>query len=122
MPKEEWGVKRACPECSVRFYDLQQDPMTCPSCGATFTLESLTAVKPRTVRPEKPAPATEGLAAKPDDKSDGDGDNADVDDAEVIDDDDDIADDLLSDTDDDDGDDASDIEDIKDKASDKDDS
>lgn len=42
MAKEEWGVKRACPKCAVRFYDLQNDPMTCPSCDAEFSLESLT--------------------------------------------------------------------------------
>ncbi len=41
MPKEEWGVKRLCPKCATRFYDLQNDPMTCPSCGATFDLASL---------------------------------------------------------------------------------
>ncbi len=41
MPKEEWGVKRACPKCAVRFYDLQNDPMTCPACGAEFTVDSL---------------------------------------------------------------------------------
>lgn len=43
MPKEEWGVKRLCPHCASRFYDLQNDPMTCPACGSTFTLESMTA-------------------------------------------------------------------------------
>ncbi len=43
MPKEEWGVKRLCPHCASRFYDLQNDPMTCPVCGNSFTLESLTA-------------------------------------------------------------------------------
>ena len=37
MPKDEWGVKRICPTCSTRFYDLRTDPMTCPNCGATFT-------------------------------------------------------------------------------------
>ena len=40
MPKEEWGVKRLCPNCSTRFYDLQKDPMTCPLCGHQFDLES----------------------------------------------------------------------------------
>ncbi len=43
MPKEEWGVKRLCPHCASRFYDLQKDPMTCPVCGNSFTAESLTA-------------------------------------------------------------------------------
>ncbi len=61
MPKEEWGVKRACPKCSERFYDLQNDPMTCPSCGATFDLASLTQQKSRATVAVKatpePAPA-----------------------------------------------------------------
>lgn len=41
MPNEEWGVKRLCPKCATRFYDLKNDPMTCPSCGAEFDLASL---------------------------------------------------------------------------------
>ena len=45
MPKDEWGVKRICPTCATRFYDLRTDPMTCPNCGAVFTIDSLTAVK-----------------------------------------------------------------------------
>lgn len=56
MPKEEWGLKRVCPSCAMRFYDLQRDPMTCPSCGASFSAESLLAGKPRAVRPEKAKP------------------------------------------------------------------
>jgi uncharacterized protein (TIGR02300 family) len=56
MPKDEWGVKRVCPTCSTRFYDLRTDPMTCPNCGATFTIESLTAVKAKALRPEKVKP------------------------------------------------------------------
>ena len=108
MPNEEWGVKRVCPTCATRFYDLRQDPMTCPSCAATFTLESLTATKPKAPRPEKAKQAPV------------------ADEAEVIDDDDadtvegdDIADDILEDDDDDD--DNSDLEDIKEVASDDDD-
>ena len=53
MPKEEWGVKRVCPSCSVRFYDLQNDPMTCPSCAHEMTLESLTGNKSRTMKADK---------------------------------------------------------------------
>ena len=56
MPKDEWGVKRLCPSCSTRFYDLQHDPMTCPNCSATFTVDSLTAVKAKAQRPEKVKP------------------------------------------------------------------
>ena len=94
MPKEEWGVKRLCPKCATRFYDLQNDPMTCPSCGAEFDLASLldTGNKTATKAKEK---------------------EAEVEDAEVVLDDDDIIldddddsetgadDDLLEDDDDD---------------------
>ena len=38
--KPEWGVKRACPKCNTRFYDLgKDDPVTCNSCGTTFIPE-----------------------------------------------------------------------------------
>ncbi len=112
MPKEEWGIKRACPKCAVRFYDLENDPMTCPSCGEEMTLESLAEaaksrgfVKPKAAGPKKPAPAA-------------------ADDLEVVLDDDDdtvatVGDDLL---DDDDDDDASNLEEIADVAKEEDDS
>ncbi len=112
MPKEEWGVKRACPKCAVRFYDLENDPMTCPSCDEEMTLESLAEaaksrgfVKPKAADPKKPAPAA-------------------ADDLEVVLDDDDdskdstVGDDLL----DDDDDDTSSLEEIADVAKDDDDS
>lgn len=95
MPKEEWGVKRVCPSCSTRFYDLRTDPMTCPECGASFTLESLTATKPKALRPEKPKPAPAAVETA---------DLVDDDDDAVVatdDDDDDIDDDILEDDDDD---------------------
>jgi uncharacterized protein (TIGR02300 family) len=56
MPKDEWGRKRVCPNCSTRFYDLQRDPMTCPACGASFSVESLAGGKARPVRVEKAKP------------------------------------------------------------------
>jgi len=112
MPKEEWGVKRACPKCTVRFYDLQNDPMTCPSCDAEFTLESLIdAAKSRGVTKAKPV---EPKAKKPVD-----------DDLEVVlDDSDDEADTTVGDDllDDDDDDDASNLEEIADVAKEGDDS
>lgn len=95
MPKEEWGVKRVCPSCSTRFYDLRMDPMTCPECGASFTLESLTATKPKALRPEKAKPAPAAAA----DIADDDDDDAVI--ADDDDDDDEIADDILEDDDDD---------------------
>ena len=63
MPKDEWGVKRACPHCTVRFYDLGNDPMTCPNCAEVFDVASLTQsrqkaaekAKPKVVKPTPPA-------------------------------------------------------------------
>jgi uncharacterized protein (TIGR02300 family) len=39
MPKAEWGVKRTCPNCETRFYDLQREPILCPECGTTFNMD-----------------------------------------------------------------------------------
>mgnify|MGYP000666340196 CR=1 FL=1 len=34
MVKAEWGTKRACPKCGVRFYDLgKEEPVECIDCG-----------------------------------------------------------------------------------------
>lgn len=34
MVKPEWGTKRTCPKCSLRFYDLgKQEPVACIECG-----------------------------------------------------------------------------------------
>lgn len=38
--KADRGTKRTCQDasCAVRFYDLARDPITCPSCGAAYTI------------------------------------------------------------------------------------
>jgi len=112
MPKEEWGVKRACPKCAVRFYDLQQDPMTCPSCGAAFDVASLVQQKTRSASAEKEVKAVADAPA--DDLEDDVVDLDDDDDAAG----DDLADDLL----DDDDDDTVALDDIADVANEDDDS
>lgn len=91
MPKDEWGVKRLCPSCSTRFYDLQHDPMTCPSCGANFTVDSLTAVKAKALRPEKLKPEPRDVEDLPE---------IDNDDDDAIEDGDDLDDEILEDEDD----------------------
>ena len=45
MAKPEWGVKRLCPACATRFYDLNKDPVVCPACEAEFDLAAIN--KPR---------------------------------------------------------------------------
>lgn len=92
MPKEEWGVKRLCPHCASRFYDLQKDPMICPVCGTTLTIESLTtAGRARTLVAEKTSDNDTDLNV--DDLSD---DDLDDESADV-----DIDDDLLEEDEDD---------------------
>ncbi len=33
MPKAEWGLKKYCPDCDSKFYDLNRKPPVCPMCG-----------------------------------------------------------------------------------------
>ena len=51
VAKPDLGKKRTCLGCGARFYDLNQDPITCPKCEAVLDLAALT----RATRP-KPAP------------------------------------------------------------------
>jgi len=55
MAKPEWGLKRQCHSCGLRFYDLRHDPIVCPHCGATF--DALALLRPRRARAEAVAPA-----------------------------------------------------------------
>lgn len=88
MPKEEWGTKRLCPHCATRFYDLNNNPMTCPACGSQMTPESLKEGRTKTLVSEK----TSTDSAAPnlvDDDDDLDTDGGDLDDDLLEDDDDD---------------------------------
>ncbi|HRJ62601.1 MAG TPA: TIGR02300 family protein [Azospirillaceae bacterium] len=64
MAKPEWGVKRICPNCGARYYDMRKDPPVCPTCGTQFDPEAL--LKSRRARPapaddvKKAAPAPRG--------------------------------------------------------------
>ena len=102
MAKPEWGIKRACLACGTRFYDMQKDPILCPSCGAKFDVESI--FRPRRARavPDEPA-------AKPEKPAGANGE--DIDDELAA-----LADDSIVDDDDDDDDAA--IEDTSDLADD----
>lgn len=39
VDKNKWGQKRTCPKCDARFYDLNKNPIICPSCGASFGID-----------------------------------------------------------------------------------
>lgn len=63
MVDAELGTKRNCPSCAGRFYDLNNDPITCPLCSETFTVEPILPSKADNPAPSAPVPAPE--AAKP---------------------------------------------------------
>ena len=41
MVKAELGIKRTCPSCAARFYDLLKNPIVCPKCGTNFVAGSI---------------------------------------------------------------------------------
>jgi len=95
MPEQEWGTKRLCPSCTTRFYDLNNDPTTCPNCGTVHELSAFTLTKAKGARAEaakkekaKAAAAEDVVDDVLDDDDDDDAD-LDTDDTTVLDDDDD---------------------------------
>ncbi|MBV8549042.1 MAG: TIGR02300 family protein [Alphaproteobacteria bacterium] len=55
MSKAEWGLKRVCPSCGARYYDMKKNPPVCPSCSTTFDPENLMRTRRGRAAP-KPAP------------------------------------------------------------------
>jgi uncharacterized protein (TIGR02300 family) len=57
VAKPEWGLKRTCPTCGAKFYDLRRETIVCPVCDSAYDPERLP--KPRrggpVAREEKPA-------------------------------------------------------------------
>jgi len=43
LAKTEWGVKRICPSCGARYYDLLKSPPSCPTCNTAYNPEALLA-------------------------------------------------------------------------------
>lgn len=48
MGKAELGIKRICPSCGARYYDLNKMPPVCPGCSTQYDPEAL--LKSRRVR------------------------------------------------------------------------
>ncbi len=95
MAKAEWGVKRTCLSCGVRFYDLKRTPIVCPKCGEELDIAVLQ--KPKRIRPAARKPAAKVVVKKTEDLADA---ADDADDVEV----DAASDDAVLETDDDDSD------------------
>jgi len=36
MSKPEWGIKRVCPSCGIKYYDFNKNPIICPKCQFEF--------------------------------------------------------------------------------------
>ncbi|MFV3076788.1 TIGR02300 family protein [Niveispirillum fermenti] len=97
MAKPEWGIKRICPSCGSRYYDMKKEPPVCPSCGTVFDPEAL--LKSRRARP-MPAEDTKKAVPKRDseealdteNEEELDGNTEEIDEGDV-----DVSDDLDSD-------------------------
>ncbi len=92
MAKPEWGTKRTCQKCEARFYDLKRTPIVCPKCGHSHDAEDFIKTRrsrsaPKTAPVKKPiekiVPVVEEAA------SDDTADDALIEDAEDLEDDDD---------------------------------
>jgi uncharacterized protein (TIGR02300 family) len=96
MVKAAWGTKRSCQGCGARFYDLNNNPITCPKCGQQHDPEDF--VKARRSRAlsaakaaapaKKPKALIEGVPIADDDlpavEGDGDEDDAAIEDTEDL--------------------------------------
>ncbi|WP_209315733.1 FYDLN acid domain-containing protein [Haematospirillum sp. H4890] len=45
VAKPEWGSKHTCTTCSARFYDMCKDPVVCPKCGAIHEKDAAPKIK-----------------------------------------------------------------------------
>ncbi len=76
MARPEWGLKRLCPHCGTRYYDMKKNPPVCPNCGTVFDPETLTKSRRSRASAEdkarKAAPSPEALDDLPIVPDDGD--------------------------------------------------
>jgi uncharacterized protein (TIGR02300 family) len=63
VAKPELGTKRICAGCNLRFYDLHQTPIVCPTCAAVFVLPKPAPVRP--MRKVEPRPTSMTMTAIP---------------------------------------------------------
>lgn len=64
VTKPNWGLKRTCQSCGVKFYDLEKDPIVCPKCGAEFDPEVVSRTKRAKAAPA-PRAVPQPAAAEP---------------------------------------------------------
>ena len=94
MSKPEWGTKRTCQGCGVRFYDLNRAQIVCPKCGTENSPEAPAKLRRAAARPVEPARPVPPIAVEaslvaedvppPDVVADKDEEDKDEEEAEVI--------------------------------------
>jgi uncharacterized protein (TIGR02300 family) len=89
VTKPEWGLKRLCPSCGTRYYDMKKTPPTCPSCATAFDPEQILKVRRRAAADDKNRKTAAVVEDTPEDIEDieaiGDeGDTAVIEDAEEL--------------------------------------
>ncbi|MGB4100548.1 MAG: TIGR02300 family protein [Alphaproteobacteria bacterium] len=62
MAKPEWGLKRLCPGCGTRYYDMKKNPPVCPSCKTVFDPEVLMKTRRRAAPEDKVKKAEHAVA------------------------------------------------------------
>ena len=88
MANANWGVKRVCPGCSTRYYDMKKTPPTCPKCSTVFDPEALLRMRKRAI-PEDTKPKRAEVVAVVEevvveDAAEGDAEEAVIEDAEEL--------------------------------------
>jgi uncharacterized protein (TIGR02300 family) len=57
VTKSELGTKRICGNCNSKFYDLNKEPIVCPTCKTVFEPPIVVPEKPRRPWEVRTAPA-----------------------------------------------------------------
>ncbi len=82
MSKAEWGMKRLCPGCGLRYYDMKKTPPVCPKCKTPFDPENLLRARRGRVDKKAKDVAEEVIDDLP--VTDGDTEDAVIEDAEEL--------------------------------------
>ncbi len=60
MARPELGLKRQCMSCGAKFYDLARDPIVCPKCGTVYQAAALPMGRiPAAAAARRPAPVVD---------------------------------------------------------------
>lgn len=81
--KADLGIKRVCPSCAARFYDLQKRPIECPKCQFSFEPEAMFKTR-RPRQPEAEAVVAPGAATEDAEEHEDETEEAEAEEVETI--------------------------------------